>query len=283
MRFPPLSLDQLLGELTELEGDWQDETSAEVIGSVGGVIEMLRVVDVSNGDALADVLRRYHYALDVFRLIRSQSQEAFIEDLRDATGSGPRGFAAWRNRAERHSDATAAALLEMGLAEEIRAQIERVWTLDDVLVDRYRLGRGRAIAGQARGRGLEDVVQTILESVGAAFERGVTFSGVSGVTAKADFALPSRTNVKIVIEVKAFEATGSKQTDVLGDIRKIGEAKGSQRYFFIVTDGRGWLRRESDLRQILDLHDKEVVDNIYTRARLPALAADVAHILLHEV
>lgn len=204
-----------------------------------------RAADRLDAATLADVLATYEHAMDVFRLVMAQSQEAFVSDLTAADDDGPGSFVGWRSWARRHPDLAANALLEIGLVEELKAQIHRDWTLEDVLTERYRLGRGRAIAGQARGRALEDVVQTILETVGASFERGVTFTGVSGVTAKADFAIPDRTNVKIVIEVKAFEATGSKQTDVIGDIGKIGAAKGSQRYFFIVTDGRGWLRRVS--------------------------------------
>ncbi|MHB1243048.1 MAG: DpnII family type II restriction endonuclease [Gaiellaceae bacterium] len=283
MKFPPLTIEQLLGELTELEADWQDATSAEVIGTIAAATAALRAAATIDVSMLMGLLTSHEYALDVLRLLRVQSQEAFVSDLREAAGVGPTGFVGWRSWAKRHPEIAAEALLKIGVAEEAAAQVRRTWTLEEVLAERYRLGRGRAIAGQARGRALEDVVQTILETVGASFERGVTFTGVSGVTAKADFAIPDRTNVKIVIEVKAFEATGSKQTDVIGDIGKIGAAKGSQRYFFIVTDGRGWLRRVSDLQQILSLYEAEVVDNVYTRARLAALASDVDHILRHEM
>lgn len=283
MRFPRLSLEQLLGELTELEADWQDETSVEVLATVGSVLAAVRAAPRVDEELLSHLLEVHERALDVFRLLFSQSQEAFVSDLADAAGEGPSAFTAWRRWARRHPRAAARALLEVGLGDELNAQVDRAWTLEDVLAERYRLGRGRAIAGQARGRALEDVVQTLLEAIHAPFERGVTFTGVSGTTAKADFAIPNRTDVKIVIEVKAFEATGSKQTDVIGDIAKIGRAKGSQRYFFIVTDGHGWVRRVSDLQQIVNLCDAEVVDNVYTRARLTALAADVEHILRHEL
>lgn len=86
----------------------------------------------------------------------------------------------------------------------------------------------------------------------------------------------------IVIEAKGFEATGSKLTDFLGDVLKIKQAKGYHTYLFVVTDGRGWFNRQSDLKRLLQLHQEGVVEMIYTRARLPQLAEDVRQIWTAE-
>ena len=51
---------------------------------------------------------------------------------------------------------------------------------------------------------------------------GCQFIGATGKSSeKADFAIPNAFDAQILIEVKAFNATGSKQTDVLGDILRI--------------------------------------------------------------
>ncbi|MFB3764587.1 MAG: DpnII family type II restriction endonuclease [Methanotrichaceae archaeon] len=57
-----------------------------------------------------------------------------------------------------------------------------------------------------------------------------------------------RENPKIIIEAKGYEATGSKLTDVLGDILKVLEVKDESTHYFFVTDGIGWYRRISDLK-----------------------------------
>lgn len=103
------------------------------------------------------------------------------------------------------------------------------------------------------------------------------------MTAKSDFAIPSKVHPKIVIEAKGFEATGSKLTDFLGDVMKIIEAKESRTYFFVVTDGRGWRNRPSDLNHLIKRqHDKDI-DMIYTTSRLAQLARDVSQIMGTEL
>jgi hypothetical protein len=79
-----------------------------------------------------------------------------------------------------------------------------------------------------------------------------------------------------------YEATGSKLTDFLGDILKIKQAKGYHTHLFVVTDGRGWVNRQSDLKRLLDLHQEGIVEMIYTRARLGQLGEDVRQIWTAE-
>lgn len=175
-----------------------------------------------------------------------------------------------------------AALVQIGIPELIRDQLWRQWTIEDVLIDRYKLGRGRAIAGQSRGRALEDEVQAVLETASVPFEARVTFVAPNGVTAKCDFAITSREHPKIVVEVKGYEATGSKLTDFLGDILKIKQAKAYHTYVFVVTDGRGWHNRKSDLKHLVDLHHDGTIEMIYTRKRLTQFAEDIRRIWAAE-
>jgi len=61
-------------------------------------------------------------------------------------------------------------------------------------------------------------------------------------------------------------------------VLKIKQAKGYHTYVFVVTDGRGWFNRQSDLKRLVDLHLDGTVEMIYTRARLPRLAENVEQI-----
>jgi hypothetical protein len=160
--------------------------------------------------------------------------------------------------------------------------LNKKWAIEDVLIDRYKMSRGRAIAGQKRGRGLEEDVEKALKGIGVPYEARVTFVGRRGITAKCDCAIPTRNDPKIVIEAKGFEATGSKLTDFLGDVLKIGQAKKYHMYFFVVTDGRGWHNRRSDLQRLIDFQNEGLVDMIYTRSELPRLASDVRQIVENE-
>jgi hypothetical protein len=175
----------------------------------------------------------------------------------------------------------AEALVRIGLPQIIFRDVNKPWTAEEILVDRYRMSRGRATAGQARGRSLEAKVADILTPI-VPFETDVSFVGRRGVIAKCDFAIPNRQHPKIVLEAKGFEATGSKLTDFLGDIRKIIEAKESRMYFFLVTDGRGWLHRRSDLQHVINFQHLKDVDMVYASRSLPQLAQDVAHIWANE-
>ena len=58
-------------------------------------------------------------------------------------------------------------------------------------------------------------------------------------------------SVKTVIEAKGFEATGSKQTDVIGDVERIIKDKRSDTTFLLFTDGLSWRVRSNDLRKLV--------------------------------
>ena len=281
MDFDRVTLSQLTGELTEVEADWQDEKGLQVIAALPMVVSHIRDGGDLSVAGVAQLLDEHVSTLDVFRLFLSLSQDRLANRVNDRLGT-QLNYSALRRHARTHAPDVARALVELGLADEIRAQLEREWSVEDVLIERYKLMRGRAVAAQKRGRVVEDAVEAVLQSANVPFERGVTFTNRQGDTAKADFAIPTRTDPKIVIEIKAYEGTGSKQSDFLGDVAKIAAAKGAQRYFFIVTDGVGWRNRESGLKQIVAQHEADVIDNIYTRSRLQRLVSDVVYIMRFE-
>lgn len=157
------------------------------------------------------------------------------------------------------------------------------WTLKDILVERYKQMRGRAIRGQQRGAAMEEAVKDVLEQLHRDYEltyaASLNFVNHIGQEAKADFMIPGREQPEIVIEVKGYEATGSKLTDVLGDILKILQVKDPATHFIFVTDGIGWYRRLNDLRKVVAYHHQGDIDMIYTRKTLPQLHVHVLEIL----
>lgn len=283
MRFDKITLDELLAELGELPSDWLDEKARDLVAYVQRSVEHLRALGRPvTSDDLTEALEEKPEFLDVCRLFLGKGQESVAHMLGDHLGSRRLTWTSLRSLANQAPKKMATALAALGLPEIIDQHLSRRWEVEDILIERYKMSRGRAIAGQKRGRGLEDEVATVLSMVGLPFVRGVTFASKKGQTAKCDFAIPTKAKPKVVIEAKGFEATGSKLTDFLGDILKIAQAKDYHMYFFLVTDGRGWHNRASDLKKIVEYHQEGLIDMIYTRQRLDKLAEAVKHIYENE-
>ena len=145
----------------------------------------------------------------------------------------------------------------------------------DTLVERLRSGRGSAISGQKRGRGVEDFAEAIVKKVfGSKFDMRCTFTGPKE-KAKCDFAIPSKSAPRIVIESKGYGATGSKMTDIIGDIEQIIRAKRPDTALLFFTDGMTWKQRKSDLRKIVEFQNSGGITRIYTYAMAEQFEADL--------
>jgi len=281
MKFTLVTLVEILAEIEELPSSWMDETARQLVDSIDATLKALGKGMPTKEDLRKEFLRE-PYFLDICRLFLGQSQETAAHTICERLGCSSTGFVALRRLAQREPERMAVVMEQMEIPELIYAHTSKEWTTKDVLVERYKMSRGKAIAGQRRGRGLEDEVQAVLEAKGIPFQRGVTFTGKKGQTAKCDFCVPSKEHPKIVLEAKGFEATGSKLTDFLGDVLKIIRARESHMYFFVVTDGRGWHNRQSDLKKLVEFHTEGSLDMIYTRARLHDLADHVKQIYENE-
>lgn len=116
---------------------------------------------------------------------------------------------------------------------------------------------------------LEDFVERMIIHVFGenAYDLRCQFIGATGLsTEKADFAIPNRQDPAILIEAKAYGATGSKQTDVLGDISRIVNEKRHDTHFLLVTDGITWRERTSDLGKLVALQNLGKITRIYTQS-----------------
>ena len=123
---------------------------------------------------------------------------------------------------------------------------------------------------------MEDFAETIVKKVfGDSYDPRCTFHGPRGQEAKCDFAIPSKNAPCILIESKGYGATGSKMTDILGDIRTIIAAKRSDTSFLFFTDGLTWKQRKSDLRKIVEFQNNGDITRIYTYAMEDQFEADL--------
>jgi len=254
------TLDEVLASLSPLDVEWMDEMAANTIARLTALGHK-RSYERADIEALfAD---NFDEGLLCVRLFLALSSDQMRSVLASELGTGA-GLGVKRFNADRA--AYIDALERLGLLDKMAATVNRVPVWSDVLVERLRAGRGSAISGQKRGRGLEDFVESIVREVfgeGGYVARG-TFAGEQGKTAKFDFAVPDRARPRILIEVKGYGATGSKMTDVIGDLDKIIESMRRDTTLLFVTDGLTWKERTSDLRKILERQNEGKIARIYT-------------------
>jgi len=98
---------------------------------------------------------------------------------------------------------------------------------------------------------------------------------MGGLTAKCDVAIPNNERPRIIIESKAYGATGSKMDDVIGDIQKIIEVKRDDTSFLLLTDGTMWRRRRATLERIVKFQNEGKIMKIYTLSMAAQLRMDL--------
>ena len=270
------TLDELLQQLSPVGASWRDAHADAVIARLEQLPvkpaytrrDLLQLFDLGNTNR-----ERFDAALTVVRLFLDLSKDEFTAAMRDRLGKGM-GI----KKAQADTDEFLAALEEMGLLQRMAEAVNRPLAWHDVLTERLKGGRGSAIKGQSRGRSLEDFVEGLVATVFGqdTYDLRCQFLGATGTsTEKADFAIPSKDDPGILIEVKAYGATGSKQTDVLGDISRIVEQKRHDTHFLLVTDGITWRERTSDLAKLVELQNVGKITRIYTQSMAKQLEGDL--------
>ena len=262
------SLDEIVDGLSPLDVDWMDSLAASAIARLTA---LPKKAEYNRSDIVALLDADFDEAILCARLFLMLSKDNMDAALRGELPAGS-GVKAYRS----DPDAFIDALERLGLLAKMAATInyEPVWS--DILVERLRSGRGSAITGQKRGRGLEDFVEALVGEVfGDQYETRCNFSGSGGKIAKCDVAIPDRTRPAIVIEVKGYGATGSKMTDIIGDLDAIIEAKRHNTRLIFVTDGISWKQRLSDLKKIVERQNQGKIDRIYTTQMREEFIADL--------
>jgi len=207
------------------------------------------------------------------RLVLELSKDEFTTALR-STLPGAIGV----KRFHEDNGSFVHALVSLGVLERLALLVNTPVTWRNLLLERLKSGRGSAIKGQARGRGLEDFVEAIVRGVFGAGQYDVRclFTGAKGTsTEKADFAVPSKRDPRVLIETKAYGATGSKQTDVLGDAARIVDQKRHDTDLLLVTDGVTWRDRVNDLRKLVEMQNRGLITRIYTKSMAGQLEEDL--------
>ncbi|MEP4374702.1 MAG: DpnII family type II restriction endonuclease, partial [Algoriphagus sp.] len=203
-----------------------------------------------------------------------QSKDEFTETLKAIFFENPRGYG--KTSFKFNPEAYVKTLNKLGLISKINEMSSRAFSWKDIIQERLKMGRGSAIKGQTRGKNLEDFVELIVKEVFGAFQIRKSFIGSNGLSsAKADFCIPSTEQPSIVIEVKAYGATGSKQSDVIGDVQKIINEKRSDTYFLLVTDGVTWTARLRDLERLVEFQNSGDIYRIYTQKMKQELLEDL--------
>lgn len=213
--------------------------------------------------------------LTVVRLFLDLSKDEFEAALRAELGEGGIGI----NRYRTDGGTYLAGVEAMDILQCMQNVVGRPVSWKDILAERLKSGRGSAIKGQQRGRTIENFAEDcVIEVFGEGnYDSRCRFKGASGQRGeKCDFAIPSKDDPEILIEAKGYGATGSKQTDVLGDITHIVQEKRHDTTFLFVTDGIMWRPRQSDLKKIVELQNQGQIDRIYTRSMRSALVEDLA-------
>lgn len=228
-------------------------------------IDKLKAVEIKpafdNADTAALLDDDFDIGLLCVRLFLGLSKDGLEAELRRLLGPGGIGVKRYANERQTYL----AALESLGLGEAMSAMVNHKPVWSDILVERLRSGRGSAIQGHRRGRGLEDFAEDLIREVlGANYEARCTFTGPRGL-AKCDFAIPGKAQPVILVEAKGYGATGSKMSDVIGDLDAIIEAKRHDTRLLFVTDGMTWEARLSDLRKIVERQNDGRISRIYTK------------------
>lgn len=266
------SLEELVSLLSPVDTTWMDEHSAAVVTKISELPEKAQYTR----DDLSELLSsNFKTGITMLRLVLGMSKDEFQLHMKQRL-PGPEGAGAKRFR--QHPNAFLDALDDLGLRETLSGLVNRPVDWKDILTERLRYGRGSAIKGQKRGRSLEDAVQDIVTAVFGeeGFDSRCRFVGSSGTeTEKSDFAIPSKSDPRVLIECKAYGATGSKQTDVLGDIERIVLQKRSDTHLLLVTDRMSWRLRLNDLRKLVEWQNTGKIARIYTQQMATDLEEDL--------
>lgn len=263
------TVEGVLDSLSPLAVEWMDDIAAAAIAKLA-TIDVKAAYTSDDAKALLD--DDFEQGILCCRLFLALSKDSMEAELRRLLGSGGTGV----KRYKAEPNAFIAALEELGLYEAMASTINYKPVWSDILVERLRSGRGSAIQGIRRGRGLEDFAEAIVKEVfGSTYETRCTFTGADGKRAKCDFAIPDRNRPRIIVEVKGYGATGSKMTDIIGDLDAIIDAKRHDTAMLFLTDGVTWKARVADLRKIVARQNEGKITRIYTTKMAAQLKEDL--------
>lgn len=173
MRITRQKFDAIIENLSPLEADWLDVTAEAILARIQAVpvkpeygrAEIAALIEASTG-------REFQISLFCVGLFLGFSKDKLAVELRERLAPGGTGVRRFQKDRATYLD----VLEELGLRDAMTATVNAKPVWSDILKERLRSGRGSAIQGQQRGRGLEDFAEDVIRSVfGSVYEARCTF------------------------------------------------------------------------------------------------------------
>lgn len=262
------NLKDLVSLLSIVSADWKDEHFLKVESLYSHIDNNLQYEEIVESILDSD----FKAGKTLIRSILSLSKDEF--DLELSTSIGGNGVKKYKSDQLMFIN----CLRNMGLDNQIQELTSKQYAWSDIISERLKSGRGSAIKGQNRGRGFEDSIELVVKEIFGEnlYDTRCQFVGrIPTSSEKTDFAIPSKSNPQILIEAKAYGATGSKQTDIIGDVTRIINEKRDDTVFLLATDGLTWKNRQSDLNKLVKLQNEGKIYRIYTQKMFKELSNDL--------
>lgn len=151
-----VTFEELIEQIERIPAEWLDEVAQEVIDTIPLAVERIERENNLTQSLIEELLQHEPYALDVFRLFLDLSQDRLANEI---NARGIKGdFGSIRRKSSDREQDIASTLVDLGILDTMEAYRIRKWTLEDILVERYKQMRGRAIRGQQRGAAMEGAI-----------------------------------------------------------------------------------------------------------------------------
>lgn len=266
----PVAFDQFLASLSNLATPAREDPAMQA--HVAGMVEELRKIGVPTREALERFVMEHPESVPLLATCVGLTQEQLKNQLSHRLGS-----AGWTTLARtRAHDLVQLLDQEFELVSRLTEQLQRQWSFQDVLLERYLWSRRTARRAVGQGRSVEDAVEAVVRTLGIAYRLRTRFAG-RNATAPCDLAMPDGGDAaQVVVAMKGYNSTGSKLSDAVREVEAMAAARAPAQYVYAVVDGIGWRNRQADLRRLHALWDRREIDGLYTLAHLPRFEADLA-------
>jgi hypothetical protein len=265
----PVSFDQFLASLSNLATPAREDPAMQV--HVAGLVEALRKIGAPTRESLEAFVAQHPDSVPLLASCVGLTQEQLKNQLSHRLGS-----AGWTTLARtRAKDLIALLDQEFDLVPRLTEQLQRQWSFEDVLLERYLWSRRTARRAVGQGRNVEDAVEEVVRTLGVSYGLRTRFAGRNAL-APCDLAIPEGGEAaQIVVAMKGYNSTGSKLSDAVREVEAMAAARAPSQYVYAVVDGIGWRNRQADLRRLHGLWDRREIDGLYTLAHLARFESDL--------
>ncbi len=223
-------------------------------------------------DSLARFFESHPESVPILVTCAGLGQEQLKNQLTLHTGT-----AGWKTLAKTKADYLVRILDDhFDLVNQTNIQLNKDWTLSDVVLERHLWSRKQGANSVGKGRTVEDEVEKIAQDLSLPYQMRTRFSGLGGYDAPCDIAIPAGgADARIVVAMKGFNSTGSKLSDAVKEIQDMARVRLPRQFVFAVIDGIGWLSRKADLKRIYDSWVNQSIDGLYSLNHLDKFRCDL--------